>query len=527
MLNDPASVFPEKGVRPGLSDTFLDGPLKTIANRMAKSSGTNPDYCFGSMLAVAGACLGGPLRVVTKGFTQAPVLWVVLVGTSGVAKSPAMESATHPLRKLDADEMNDVKERQKKHHVDLEGWNIGRTAWKKQQATKVKPGEVGTGFAEPMPIPPTPIRHMVGGITVPALCGIKANHPRITPLNYHDELTGFFGGLNQYDSGKGSDRAFYLSAYDSGGFSLDRKGPGLTPPDPVILADAGIGMLGSTQPSKMQEMLTGKALPDDGMLSRWLIIDAEYQARPLSDEMPPKEEWQRVVSKLKSVQPVERLNYEENASEIVPRETHLTDDARRVFRAGRERIEAMVGEYQDEPVVAAMLHKQPGRVLRMGLLFAFLDWAAQDTGDPHPTHVHAPYIARALAFIFDYAIPMALFTYQKTNVTATQAHAAQIIERLIEPIEKEGKETFTQRQAHTSLIQKGKTRRRASKSQVVAALRELENKGWVRQDPPIKSKHGGSPSTVWRINPSVTIQREQEEHNRRVKRARAHTGSRK
>ena len=68
----------------------------------ARSRSTPTDYVFGSALAVIAGLVGNARWAApTATWQEPPNLWCALVGTSGSAKSPAMDTVLGPLSKLE------------------------------------------------------------------------------------------------------------------------------------------------------------------------------------------------------------------------------------------------------------------------------------------------------------------------------------------------------------------------------------------------------------------------------------------
>ena len=94
-----------------------------------------------------------------------------------------------------------------------------------------------------------------------------------------DELAGLFLNMKRYHSG--SDKEFWLEAWNGGPYPVERKG---RPPTPVKYLL--VGVVGGFQPDKMVDSFKGS---EDGMYARLLFSwpdEAPYQPLALKKVEP-------------------------------------------------------------------------------------------------------------------------------------------------------------------------------------------------------------------------------------------------
>jgi hypothetical protein len=86
-------------------------------------------------------------------------------------------------------------------------------------------------------------------------------------LLIRDELSGWFGSMERYGTGKGAsaDRSFWLQAFNGGGYSVNRVGRGV-----VAIDNLSVSMLGGIQPDPIRKIVADSA--DDGLLQRLFPI---------------------------------------------------------------------------------------------------------------------------------------------------------------------------------------------------------------------------------------------------------------
>ena len=114
-----------------------------------------------------------------------PGLWVLLFGPSSVGRTPALDAAWDPLKAI------------QRH--DIHEWQSAKKDWDKQDKAE-REGE------------PRLRRLVTGNTTVEALQGILTKQDRGVAV-FNDEYSGFIGGLEKYNSGRGAsgaDRSFHI-----------------------------------------------------------------------------------------------------------------------------------------------------------------------------------------------------------------------------------------------------------------------------------------------------------------------------
>ena len=82
-------------------------------------------------------------------------------------------------------------------------------------------------------------------------------------MGLYDELGGWFGQMERYaaQSGRGSERSFWLQAYNGGGFRVDRVSRGS-----FYLQNLSMTLLGGVQPDLIRKV--SDVPSDDGLIQR-------------------------------------------------------------------------------------------------------------------------------------------------------------------------------------------------------------------------------------------------------------------
>ncbi len=226
----PVDVFPQ-----ALKRLVLDGSTALPCP---------PDYIALPTLVVVGSFIGAgrPLRI-KSGWEERAVIYGAIVGHTGSRKSPALEHAMAPARRRDS-------WLSAQYEADL------RTHKEKQRQARIDKEEFSDA-------PPVPQQHVTTDTTVEALADVLRANPRL--LVYRDELTGLVASLNQYKGGKGADKQFWLSAWSSQDYTVNRKGQ-----DPLRIARPFLSVIGNIPPDMLGDLADRRGR-EDGFIDRILF----------------------------------------------------------------------------------------------------------------------------------------------------------------------------------------------------------------------------------------------------------------
>jgi hypothetical protein len=229
----PLNVFPER--------------LKRFAESSAFSMNCPPDYVAVPMLVLAGASIGAARCLEIKpGWSELPGLYAGVVAPPGSVKSNALKLVARPA----------CDEQSRLHQIYL----------RERQAAE--DGVEG--------IRPREKVIYVSDVTTERLASILEENARGEVL-VRDELTAWTRAMDQYKSGKGADRQFFLSAWSSEPVSVQRKNP---QSPSVFVARPFLGVVGGLPPDLLP-MLRGSREVCDGFLDRILIsYPAPLPAKP-------------------------------------------------------------------------------------------------------------------------------------------------------------------------------------------------------------------------------------------------------
>lgn len=194
--------------------TSLPGPIRQFVEEAAPSFPVPPEMLALPALVSAGTAIGNSRVVQLKEtWLEIPSLYGAVICDSGTMKSPAMALATGPLRN--------------------------------EQTSS--------------------LRTWTSDATVESIARILQQSPRGIML-YRDELSAWVRSMNQYRTGRGADKEFYLSLWGGQSFTVDRVS---LQERPIQLHNPFLSVVGAIPPDMLGE-LEASAGQADGFLPRIL-----------------------------------------------------------------------------------------------------------------------------------------------------------------------------------------------------------------------------------------------------------------
>lgn len=218
--------------------------LRRYVEVRARIMGADPCALAWAALSACGAALDGRTRVKMKRVDNWRVpapLWIALIGRSSSKKTPIFTDAWAPLEELQNRALSAYADQVAQHN----------------RLSKEEKASISG--------PPKPIRLMTHDATVESIQDILSNQDRGLAY-FRDELAGFISGFDKYANGGrgGSDRAFFLQAYNGGSHVTDRIGRGT-----VAVRNLLMTICGGIQPERLAQF---RDLADDGLWQRFIPI---------------------------------------------------------------------------------------------------------------------------------------------------------------------------------------------------------------------------------------------------------------
>ena len=332
--NDPVDLWANHGA-PELPQGLLPSAIEVFARSHGDVMGVDPAGLAMACLAVCSAAITDEIQLQVKqhdsSWRESARLWVGLVGAPSMKKSPILSAAARPLKRLDGILM--------------------RTYMEKMRAYDALPGS-----ERKQAEPPRQERRVIADTTVEAAQEVLRDSPRGV-LSLQDELSGWFGQMDKYAPGKGSqaDRGFWLQAYNGGSYSLNRIGRGAS-----YIPNCSICLLGGIQPEPIRA-LAGDT-NDDGLIQR--LVPVVLRPGKVGRDVPSDgtlRDYERLIERLDLLRAGDRpLMLDANA------------------RAVRERLEAQHLALSCDlegvsPKMAAHFGKHDGLFARLCVLWHCID----------------------------------------------------------------------------------------------------------------------------------------------------------
>jgi hypothetical protein len=313
------------------------------------------------------------LRVMKHGDWWAhPRLWVVLVGDPSRKKTPVIRAG---LVELEAHQTR-VWDKYDRAYAE---YKKAQEAWTKASGDP------------PPDEPERPARYVVASTTVEKLGEILGRSER-GMLVKRDELSGWLGDMERYN--KGSDRSFWLQAWDGGPFTVDRISRGET-----RIKNLSVSLIGGIQPQRLAELHgLSHTLTSDGLLQRFIPVMMGPSQFPIDAPTSEAEEGYRRLTR--------KWIGAEHARLI------LSDDALHVMTALRRHIHEL--EKVSSGFAAGFqgfIGKLPGMAGTLALILHLAE-------DPDEQRLHA--VSRKTAedvrkVVLDFVIPHAMEFYRTAD----------------------------------------------------------------------------------------------------------------
>jgi hypothetical protein len=386
---DPAAFFdPWAELQPpSFPIDALPTVLRAFAEDRARLMGADPCALTWAAISAASAALNGSIRLKMKRhdhWSEAPAIWVALIGRPSTKKTPIINAAWEPL--------------QRAQKLDLDRWRQELAEWKALPKNDRGPDE------------PKPRRRLVSHDgTMEALQDVLGRQDRGIGV-LRDELSGWLGSLEKYAGSKasGADRAFFLQAWNGGPNVVDRVARGTVNIDNLLVT-----ICGGIQPDRLRQF---SDLTDDGLWQRFLPIVVAPATRGV-DERPSHAvtEYANAIDRILTV----------------PGETQaaLSDGAHEV-RAG---IEQQIFDLEQSDILGARFASFCGKLVGMwGRLCLVLNYLGKPPDDKEHFIISRETALRASTLILQSVIPCAARVYAATggagaDIEATRSVAGYIL----------------------------------------------------------------------------------------------------
>lgn len=254
---------------------LLPDALRPWAQDICERVQCPPDFVGAGIMASLAAVIGRKVGIRPQArtdWTEVPNLWALVVGRPGVLKSPALEEALAPLKRLIAQAKDkhagafaDYKKNQSVAKLRAEA---GEKA-ARQKLAKDPGADVSELLSVDEPDAPTLKRYKANDTSAASLGELLRQNSNGL-LVYRDELVSLLKGLDREDQAEG--RGFYLTAWNGNSpYTFDRIGRGLN----LNIEAVCLSILGGTQPGRLAEYIRHAVkggAADDGLIQRFGLM---------------------------------------------------------------------------------------------------------------------------------------------------------------------------------------------------------------------------------------------------------------
>ncbi len=254
---------------------LLPETLKPWALDICERVQCPPEYVGVTVMAALGSVIGRKVGIRPQSqtdWTEFPNQWALIVGRPGVLKSPAMEAALSPLKRLAARATEahrlELQEYQRASRMAELRAEAGEKAARAKLA-KNPDADVSADLASTQTEAPAMRRYIANDTTAAALGELHRQNANGL-LVYRDEMVSLLKVLDREDNAEA--RGFYLTAWNGNSpYTFDRIGRGMNLHIPAVC----LSLLGSTQPGRIAEYLHAAVkggAGDDGLIQRFGLL---------------------------------------------------------------------------------------------------------------------------------------------------------------------------------------------------------------------------------------------------------------
>ncbi|MBR0797539.1 DUF3987 domain-containing protein [Bradyrhizobium jicamae] len=442
---------------PTLPRGILPDVIERFAFEQGRDMGADMAGIAVGALAVCAAAIPDRIKLQVKrhntGWMESARIWVALVGPPSTKKSPIMSAASRPLRRIDVELARKYVEERSRYE--------SLTRDEKAQTP-----------------PPKQTRLLLQDTTIEAAQEVLKDSPDGV-LCYQDEMSGWFGSMDKYSSGRGAakDRSFWLEAYNGGQYAVNRVQRGV-----LCIENLSVSLLGGIQPEPIRKIAEESV--DDGLLQRLLpvVLKPAVEGRD--------EQASSIVSEYASL--VDRLHHLDNpmVGGVLNPQSLRFDEGGQNYRQELESKHLELGQSLEtvNRKLAAHIGKYDGIFARLCVI-----WHCVESEPGRLSSDITEATARRVgAFLHGFLLRHAVAFYSSVlglsddhdRLTAVAGHIlAQKLDKI------------TNRD-----IQRGsRTMRGLDKRETETVFEQLDALGWINRTP---SPYKGTPPH-WSVNPAV------------------------
>ena len=260
---------------PAFDFLMLPDTLKPWATDICERVQCPPDFVAVTIMTGLGSIIGRKLGIRPQArtdWTVTPNQWALGIGGPGVLKSPAMEAALSPMKRLAelATEAHQGEDAEYRRAVKLAKLKAEEGEKAARKALSKSPGADVSGYLDTEePEAPVLRRYIANDTTAAALGELHRQNPNGL-LVFRDEMVSLLKSLDREDNAEA--RGFYLTGWNGdSAYTFDRITRGMNLHIPAVC----LSLLGSTQPGRIagyiRTAVKGGA-SDDGLIQRFGLL---------------------------------------------------------------------------------------------------------------------------------------------------------------------------------------------------------------------------------------------------------------
>jgi hypothetical protein len=491
--NDPPDPLPDEllPVEPFDYDLLPDA-IRPWAEDICDRVQCPPDFVAVGIMAAMGSLIGRKVAIRPQArtdWTVVPNQWALVVGRPGVLKSPALEAALAPLKRLIASAQERYQEEEKNYKAEAQAAKIKKESTEKQarKALEKDPGaDILALLAVDEPDAPV-LKRYVANDTSPASLGELLRQNPNGLLVFRDEIVSLLKGLDK--EGQEEGRGFYLTGWNGDSpYTFDRIGRGLNLHIPAVC----ISLLGGTQPGRLAEYIKHAVkggAADDGLIQRfgllvWPDTNGKWKDVDRWPDSQAKNQAFKVFDMLDRLDPLEigaEQDTDHDGEAEGPPFLRFHPAALEIFQEWRINLERRLrGELH--PALESHFAKYRKLIPSLALVIHLAD------GGSGPVSRQATLKALSWGEYLETHAQRAYGSVSQPEIAVAKAILGRI---------KKGDlpEAFSSRE-----VWRPGWAKLSDRDQVVEALELLGDYGWLSQE---EVKTGGRPKTVYHVHPEV------------------------
>jgi hypothetical protein len=492
--NDPdwSILDDRRGELPDFPIDVLTPAWQRWLKRAAHGAGVRAEHIAIPLLGTASSLVGMARRVcASRSWPEPFTLWACVVADSGDRKTPGLRVVTRALDLIEKNNAPGNSAKRLTHETKVQRAKEIKQQWKEDR-------EAALNDSPPREPPAMPIdaidpgnfiepRLYVTDPTIERLAELLNARPR-GMLLIRDELSGLFANMARYSTG--SDRPFWLEAFNGGRHVVERKTTGT-----IIVDHLLVGIVGTFQPDRL---VAAFARDEDGMYSRFLYawpLPPKYQ--PLTNEVAEVEP--EIVDALTALI---RLSAEDAAGVFTAQPIWLSEEAVAEFEEFRKWSDKTKHGFEGRE--RHWFAKGEMHVLRLAGVLAYLAWAIAHgtssasgldgiTAALEPETIAKQFMTDAIRLWRQFLWPHARAAMRQIGLTDRHKYARRVLRWIAHHRKHEVSRDEVREQALTRHLDAEGTQ---------DLLESLEKAGWLKCD---RIKTRGRSKLRWRVNPKLFV----------------------